>query len=378
MEQVKNPFKLSGYYGPELFCDRDAETEQLIAHFQNGMNVTLFSKRRMGKTGLIQHVFHQLSSFKESKTIYIDIYDTQNLEEFTSKVVTAILQAFPEKNSIGKKFIELLKGFNPVVAYDQFTGLPEVSLSFHTPQQKQYSLNSVFQFLDKQNIHTLIAIDEFQQITHYPENNVEAILRTIIQPLKHVNFIFSGSHKHLLLEIFNSTHRPFFSSTAFLHLDKIPAEAYASFILEKFERHKKTIDRASVDFILEWTKQHTYYTQALCNKVFQLTKKTADIHVVYNGCNMLLLENEAMYFQYRNLLTTGQWNLLMAIAKDDVVYQPTSGTFIKTHQLGIPASVRRSLQALVDKEMVLQETNDEGIVFYQVYNCFLSRWLAKK
>ena len=52
-----NPFVVGTYISKEYFCDRRVETESLEEHVRNGRNVVLFSERRMGKTGLIQHVF---------------------------------------------------------------------------------------------------------------------------------------------------------------------------------------------------------------------------------------------------------------------------------------------------------------------------------
>jgi hypothetical protein len=66
-------------------------------------------------------------------------------------------------------------------------------------------LQSLFSFLENQQIKIVIAFDEFQQINEYPEKNTEAILRTIIQPLTNIQFIFSGSSKHLLMDIFNNS-----------------------------------------------------------------------------------------------------------------------------------------------------------------------------
>ena len=57
-----NPFVLTGYIAPEYFCDRERESAKLLSALQNGRNVTLASPRRMGKTGLIHHLFYQLRS----------------------------------------------------------------------------------------------------------------------------------------------------------------------------------------------------------------------------------------------------------------------------------------------------------------------------
>ena len=379
MEQNKNPFKLRAYTTPDLFCDREEEVRRLFGYAENGVDVTLFSLRRMGKTGLIQHFFNQLKAKKnEQKTLYVDIYDTQNVTAFTNRLATAILQEFPEERSIGRRFLKLLKSFSPIISFDQFTGVPEVSLTFSSEQQQQYTLKSLLDFLEEQKQQVIVAIDEFQQIANYPEKNVEANLRTIVQQLNNVNFIFSGSHKHLLIEMFNSAKRPFFSSTTPMYLDKINKEEYKNFIVRLFEDRKKKIEEDAVSFILEWTKRHTYYTQALCNKVYQIGNQKVDLETVYSACDVLLEEHEVIFYQYRKLLTAGQWNLLVAIAKDDVIFQPTGAAFVGKYHLGNPASVRRGLKALVDKEMVIHEIDKNGNNYYQVYNCFLSRWLARK
>lgn len=376
MIKGKNPFYIKGYGGPALFCDRTKESNHLTENIKNDINTTLFSIRRMGKTGLISHVFQLLKKEKNIECIYVDIYATQSLHEFTNELASAILNAFPQNLPLGKKFLNFLKSLNPTISYDQFTGAPEVKLAFNQQKQDDYSLKEIFSFLDKQKKIVVVAIDEFQQIANYPEKKTEALLRTIIQQLKYINFIFCGSQQHLLLEMFNSAIRPFFSSTSPLFLGPIPADEYSKFIKSTFTRYKKPISDDAIDFILDWTCGHTYYTQALCNKIYaQHTGKITLIKVLA-ACDAILREQENIFFQYRNLLTLTQWRLLTALAQEGIVYQPTGNAFISRYNLGNPASVLRALEALVKKEMVFKETNEDG-TYYRVYDCFLMRWLDR-
>ncbi len=376
MKTKTNPFHLKGYHGVDLFCDREKETDLLIENIENSVNTTLLAIRRMGKTGLIHHVFNQLESSKNYECIYVDIFATQNLSEFTNELASSILKKFPQNHSIGKKFIQFIQGFSPMISYDPLTGSPEISLNFSHPQQYKQSLKGLFSFLETQKKPIVVAIDEFQQIANYPEKNTEALLRTIIQNLNNVDFIFSGSHKHLLLEIFNSTKRPFFASTNSLSLAEIPENKYSKYIKNIFEEKKKIIDSEAISFILNWTRRHTYYTQAVCNKVFAQSSKKISLNDVYFACDSLLKEKESIYFQYRQLLTSSQWQLLKAIAKEDIVFQPTGFNFVSKYNLGNPASVKRSLEALIKKEMVYNKIENNQNQ-YMVYDCFLSRWLAR-
>lgn len=371
-----NPFFLRGYHGAYLFCDREDETELLIQNATNGVNTLLFSPRKMGKTGLISHTFNQLKNDKNWNCIYIDIFATQSITDFTNELATAILVKFPPTKSVGKKFLDLLKGFSPVISYDPLSGLPEVSFTFNQPQQYQQSLKSLFAFLDQQDKMILLAIDEFQQITTYPETNTEAILRTIIQKLNNIVFIYSGSRKHLLINIFNDAKRPFYQSSQPLFLDFIPTKKYQKHIKKLFAKYGKTIDTESVEFILNWTHKHTYYTQSLCNKVFTQSQNEVTLPDVLYACDTILQEQKGIYFQYRSLLTKPQWALLTAIGKEEQIEQPTANQFIRKHELSGPASVKRSLTSLIQKEMVYEDFIDNKKVYW-VYDRFLSKWLGR-
>lgn len=368
-----NPFLLSGYAGPNTFCDREEETARLVSNVRNGVNTTLISIRRMGKTGLIHHAFHQLAQ-KNITGIYADAFPVQNFRQFTNTIATAVMQAIPEKKPLGRKFMEWLKLLRPVISFDHMSGLPEISFDFKQPRQYEQSLAGILHFLEKTGKTTVIAIDEFQQVTSFPEKNTEALLRSLIQPLRHVRFIFSGSHRHLLTEIFAQSKRPFFSSTQMLYLNEISEESYVLFILKKFKQAGMNLEDEAIDFILSFTRRHTWYTQALCNRIFayggkKITRENAQQHA-FN----LITEQEPVFYQYRNLLTAYQWRLLSAIARMDKLYQPSSKNFIGSFNVGTPSNVQRALEALLSKEMVYAGNDDNG-TYYRVYDCFLARWL---
>ena len=86
-----NPFVISGYRGPEYFCDRVRETDKVVSALVNERNVTLMAPRRYGKTGLVRNVFNSLP--KEYAPIYVDIYSTANLNEFTQVFASAVIGA---------------------------------------------------------------------------------------------------------------------------------------------------------------------------------------------------------------------------------------------------------------------------------------------
>lgn len=89
--KLNNSFVISGYRGPEYFCDRVAETERLCTIVRNEGHVTLLAPRRYGKTGLIHNAFARLRQEDAYETFYVDVFGTQNLAEFTSALAHAVV-----------------------------------------------------------------------------------------------------------------------------------------------------------------------------------------------------------------------------------------------------------------------------------------------
>ncbi len=371
MRKPENPFLISGYHSPDYFCDRKSDTERLLSNIQNGHNITLTSFRRIGKTGLIKHLFYQLPD--GWKGIYVDILATENLRQFLNVLTTAILNAVPENDSLGRKIWTFVKSMRPVISFDPLTNLPQASFELRQADAEM-NIGSIMQFLEEQNLNIVIAIDEFQQITMYPEKNVDAWLRSVIQHMTNVRFIFSGSQQHIIGELFNLPSRPFYRSTTMLTIDKIDQQEYKSFIEGWFQRSGRSIPDDIIDEMLEWSCLHTYYVQLICNRVFATGQKKITVDIWKEEAYKLLKEQENIFFNYRNMLTYQQWQLLKAVAREGVVVSPTSKDFIGKYKLGSPSTVLRSLKSLVNSELLYSTFNDNGNVAYRIYDILLHRW----
>src|SRR5690606_1787892 len=123
MSEEFNPFPVTGYMGPATFCNRAAEIALLKNHIKRGINTTLFSIRRLGKTGLIHHLFHTITNSKTA-TIYVDVLGTSDLREFAGHLATAVFKRFPDTKSPGRKIIDYIKALRPVISYDALSGQP--------------------------------------------------------------------------------------------------------------------------------------------------------------------------------------------------------------------------------------------------------------
>ena len=370
---VTNPFVLQPYVSKDLFCDRVSEMNNLISHVANGSNVTLISIRRIGKTGLIMRAFDELRSKKWGYvTIYADIYATNCLEDFIRTLAEAVVSQCSESGI--KRFISSLGGLRPLLSYDPISGQPQLSIAYQTESQKMTTLQSIFSYLEGLGKKVVVAIDEFQQIREYENVKMEALLRSYIQNTKNVRFIFSGSRKHTMTDMFDSQRAPFYQSSVNIPLGKIDPAIYGDFIREKFRNGGKSISEDAVGFILEWSRCHTFYTQRLCNEVYASSSEDAGMEDVYAAIENIFLSEKDKFFTIRGMLTKGQWRYLTAVAKEGTLKQPTSGAFLNKYNLGTPASSKRTLSSLIDKELIM-DTDTENGHQYSVYNIFLSRWL---
>ena len=369
---MENPFSLEPYTTKEHFCDREQELKDIVSLLTNGSNVTLISPRRYGKTGLIFRTFEDLRE-KKYTCIYADIFSAQNLDDFIKILSEAIVSAMAS-DSLIKKFFVALKNVRPLLSYDPISGSPQISFSFQTESQKTPTLKAIFDFLEKQGKQVIFAIDEFQQIREFKETNTEALLRTYIQQLHHVKFIFCGSKKHLMADMFTNAKKPFYESSRTIYIDRIDSEKYKAFIASLFKKAGKSIDDEAIEFILNWTKRHTYYTQFVCNQAFAGNSKRVSLENVKNVISSIIRFEIPNFIERRNLLTEKQWQFLIAVAKEGSVKQPTAGAFLMKYGIGNSATAKKILEALVEKELLLEQSDLNG-KSYSVYNVFMSRWM---
>ena len=370
-----NPFVIKSYESKEFFCDREEELQLMLQNCINKTDMTLVSRRRMGKTGLVFRLFDELNSVHpEIFTVYLDIFISRNLDDFIKLFAEAAVKAFPTKTKIGERLMNFIKSLRPQVTYDSITGEPQFQIAYHNESEKEYTLRSLFELLTSQNVHIVFAIDEFQQIREYPEQNMEAMLRTYMQRCNNVTFIFSGSRKHLMTDIFTNARKPFYSSTSFVSIDKISATSYSDFICKQFSAHKRKITDDAVNFILEWTQRHTYYTQFLCHTIYANGQKNIDIPEVKKACGQVLSQREPVYLQYRKMLTDKQWDFLIAVAKEGSVRQITAADFLKRYKIGGASVSKRLVESLCEKDLLNAEVSLDGIE-YSVDDVFFSRWL---
>ncbi len=372
-----NPFIITAdYYGPEYFCDRQAETEALESNIANGRNTVLISSRRMGKSGLIAHVFNRAFVKSNFKTFSIDLYPTSSLAELILLLAKEITGPLKSKGqSLLESFLGIVKSLRPGFKVDPLTGQFVFDLSLGEIVKPVDSLKEIFQYLEGSEVPCLVSMDEFQQIAEYPDNNVLELLRTYVQKCKHTWFIFAGSDRRMMEKLFNNPSEPFYMSCSPLYLDAIQYENYLAFARHHFEAAGKSLQEESFKQVYELFDGHTWYVQRLMNEMFAWTKpgEVADAQMASDALTFVIKTYARTFQEQMSSYPEAQKQLLIAIAKDGHAQQVTSVAFCKKHSMKSPSTVQSALRVLHDKGIVRKDGNS-----YSVTNRLLGIWLARE
>lgn len=370
-----NPFAYGTEVSGETFWNREDEQKELKKEISSSQNIVIFSQRRMGKTSLIKEVLRALPEGKFITTC-IDLYPTTSVEDFVEFYAKGVSSAV--KGPVDKILLEvksILKSFTPMLTVDD-DGKPVLTLDYGRKTKRAPILDEVLEafprYCDKKGKRGVLVLDEFQQVgTYDKEHKLEAILRSHFQTHKNVSYIFLGSKKHLLAEIFNSPNRPFYHSAMMFPLKEMDAEVMAGYVVQKFKITGCKIIRADAGYLVEQAEKHPYHTQRIAHAVWNSIitgRKIADESEINNAIKRIIGENSDYYRSLCALLTTHQFSALKVAAhiNGEKIF---SRDFLAMHGWQ-KDSLKQAFDALVDKELLSREENS-----YKIDDIFFRRWI---
>lgn len=358
MESPRNPFILGHRLERPYFCDRFEEQKALTSAVVNGRNVVLISPRRMGKTSLVYLSLHDSEEIRSRYlTFFFDILQTNSLAEFTYLLGKTIFDSLASRGlSRIKGFIAALKSIKGTFGFDAMSGTPTFNLQLGDLKQPEYTLAEIFEYIERSEKPVIIVIDEFQQVTRYPEKNTEALLRSHMQHLGNVSFVFAGSEQSILQEMFLSSKRPFYNSTEIMHLNPIPEDLYVDFAQSMFESRGRQIEESPVRMTFRLFEGNTFYLQRTMNGAFADTAEgeTCGEDTVRRSLKAMLAANEVIYKEMLSNVSIGQKKTLYAIAQERIAVSPTSGAFIKKYSLSSSSAVQSALLKLTKSGLIVK------------------------
>jgi len=355
-----SPFIYGITVSVQSFTNREVESAKLQSNLLNGINTTLISPRRWGKSSLVEKVIKDINKRdKKTKTVVIDLFsvssEEQFLELFAREVIKASSTKWQEWMSSGK---DLFKKLIPKLSLG-IDPTTDFSLSFDWQELKKNSdeiLNLPEIISKKKGIKYIICLDEFQNLSSFNDYpNFEKKLRACWQRHKSVTYCLYGSKRHMMTEIFNNSSKPFYRFGDIMLLQKIETKKWVSFICKSFASTGKLIDEKTAELIPIAMKDHSWYVQQLSHYTWNLTRKKATKTEIKVALQELINANTPLYQKETESISHTQLNLLKAVAKGEIQF--TSSVVMSRHQLGTPRNVSKNKTILINNDIIHEINN---------------------
>ena len=347
---MENPFIFGRAVTGEHFVDREEELSELTASLLSGQHIVLFSPRKMGKTSLIKRAFGELED-ADALCIYIDLWQITSTHALANEIVGSVVnKTYTSIEKLGRELKDLFRSLRPKV-YIEMDGQIGVELGREAGGVVEEALRDALDLPERvakrKETRMIIALDEFQEITHLNGLQLEKIFRSTLQHHENVSYIFAGSERSLINMIFGEKERPFYRFAKQMELQPISCGVLEHFIMDKFAESGKKIDRDAAVWIAEFSRGVPYYVQHICHEVWYMTMTTADIGIVERCLKDQILPSLSSGFQtiWSRIRSREQRKLLIGIANEN---QPKiySQKFIEKYELKSPGHVGKAVRSL--------------------------------
>ncbi len=347
----------------QTFCNRTAELKHLKRNLESGVPTLLISPRRYGKTSLALKVLYQ----ENYLFTHVDLYKAFSEEDVIRYILNGVGQLLGKIEAAPKKLLllagELFSKIHIRVAYHQ------AKLSLEFGKEKTLSIELLLQALEKLDAlgvkrkqRLIFFLDEFQMVGEVtPNHALEAALREIVQKAKSLVFIFCGSNRHLMEQIFSDKKRPFYKLCDQIQLERIRAEAYIPYVQQAAqETWKSPLPADVLETVFRLTERHPYYVNKLCSILSRYdTLPTAQ--TVEDTWLQYTQENKSMTERELSLLPLSQRRLLMLLAQQKEVSGPFHRDFISDSRMSLGA-IQAALKNLLRLDYLLKKPDNSYLI----------------
>lgn len=338
------------------FCNREQERADLKRSITAHEHIVLVAPRRYGKTSLIMQVLEEC----DTPGACIDFFFTltqadviKTLTEGISKIISALL---PKTKAACNKLISSINELNPKLTFNVLGQKIEIGTKQITEKSISELLLALDQFAGKEKKSCVLVFDEFQQIGELVENHtIEAAIRHAVERSKNVSYIFCGSKRHLLNEMFSDKLRPLYHLCDLMTIERISTPCYLKFLSNLAKvRWKQLICNDVIDEIIHLTENHPYYVNALCRRLWS-SDKPPTIENVRNTWDNYVNQQGIWIINDLSRLTINRRKLIAALA-----YQPTNEPqglpFSKKADLS-PSGIKKCLVDLQKLDLIYLNTD---------------------
>lgn len=366
---IKNPFTYGRIAENEAFINRVNELKRLGNNIINRINTIILAPRRYGKTSLIYHTIKSHEKNKNLKFCYLDLFTIRSKNEFLKSFANSIISSSSSKSS---DIIRAAKSFLKTLTPTLSLGIDsEIELSFgiddnQLNRNEREILEMPERIGESKNIHFVICIDEFQNISSFNDSRqLLGLFRSIAQTQRNVTYIFSGSQRHILNELFANPSQPFYRFGEIIVLDKMPEKEIQFYILASFKKSNKIISEKNANIIIQTSENHPYYVQQLSHLVWNRTNKMVTHKSLTNSIKDILDINNIFYETLFENLSANEVKFLISISRNiaekKIRNQISSSSFY------------RVINSLDRKEILFKKNNE-----FAFEDPFFKLWIKNK
>ena len=367
-----NPFKYGRVVSADDFCPRPDLVRQTTGFIKSGQNVVLQGERRMGKTSLLHETVRQL---KRYRMLYVDLLEIKTADDLCKRMVKALI-SMEQQAGLLERILKTLAQLRPIVSVDPLTGQPSVSVDAGV-RLRPDSLDGILDLVRESHKRTrlVVAFDEFQDILNLPDSKETlAVLRSKIQFHKDIPYVFAGSVRNQMGEIFTDPESAFFKSAIAVDVGPLDKEGFAGFLADKFALGKRVVDKDAMAKVIELAENVPGDVQELCEAIWETTAYRSTIHEDCIGPALeLIYARESKGYEAALVQLTGQQlKCLVGLARMGGK-AALSAVFIQGVGIAGPASIKKALNRLVQLKVVYRHEGE-----YKFVNPFFKTWLLWK
>ena len=366
------PFKFGCIVKDEYYCARPAQEAELRRHIVGGQNLFLQGERRMGKSSL---AVKSVRSIAGMGLLYVDLLGISSSADFCRRVMDGIVE-LDSSRSFLRKTVSLISSLRPLVVLDRDTGLPAISIDARSAADPS-SVLAVMSMIATHSRERKICVvfDEFQDILDLPDSNKAlSEMRSKIQFMSDTSFIFLGSVRNRMSEIFSHPKSPFFKSALEISVAEIDRAAFAEFLAGRFAKGRRKVSCEFILRLMDMVGSVPGDVQELCDALWSVTDDgdAIDETKISEALSYIFAHQGSSYEVYLKQLTLQQRKVLRTLASQG-----------GRHVLGFEFRDASGVHNASSIKKALSRLEDVGHIYnfhdeYKFTSPFFREWILRK
>lgn len=361
------------------FTGRKSECLAMSSLIASGENTVLIEPPKSGKKSLIQQtLFDMRLNGKQFNTAIIKMFNLRETDRFLTRFGSTVIRSVASSPSEYEKIIEdNLAGTHFLFDRQRFADCDEVlSLNWEADNNDMMAVFSLpYKIARETGTKMIVVLDEFQSILAMDRS--EALLSTfeaVVKALTHkadCSFIMTGSKVNAMKYIFCQK-KYFYRNSELLPLQPIEERDLTEHIRKGFLKGGKEIEKELAIGVCRLFKGNIWYINHISAICDSMSKGYINEGIMMDALNALISIHEPRFISTMDSLTEYQTSFLRAVLEGVTKFSSTD--VIEKYSLNSSANVKRVKDALLKKEVITFDDNDEPVILDPLFEYWAKKY----